>query len=345
MSKNICFASFNLYNLQLPGKQWRRNATPYREEEYQAKVKWSASIIKRLDADIIAFQELWSKKCLEDIFQVDNLQDNYQLVFIKDQWYDIAVAAAIRKPWFVKTKTIHKSFPKEFVLIKRRQDQPQENLDREDDEIEVNIDKFSRSILQLSLINQENPDLPAIETFIVHLKSKLATSLDKEERENEAIRPHRTALGSALSTIRRTAEAAALRIILTQQMKSTNTPVAVLGDFNDGTESNTLSVITQQPAYRLYTSSRRGSASDAGLYSATLLQDLGSFRDVNYTHDFNGMRETLDHVLVSEQFYDYSRNRVWSFKELRVWNDHLEDDDKSTSDHGIVAAKFLFDPA
>lgn len=342
MSRDICFASFNLYNLQLPGEPWRRNSAPYTEEEYQAKVEWSARVIKRLNADVIAFQELWSKQCLEDIFQVANLQHNYQLVLIKDDWYDIAVAAAVRDPWEVRTKTIHKSFPEGFALIKRGRDQDE---DREDDDIEVTIDKFSRSILQMSIGHKDHTELPVIETFAAHLKSKLPTRLDKQERENEAVRPHSTALGSALSTIRRTAEAAALRILLTNQMKSTTTPVAVLGDLNDGTLSNTLSVITQQPSYRLHASSRSGSASDVGLYSAGLLQDLRSFRDVNYTHEFKGIRESLDHVLVSEQFYDYSRNRVWTFKELRVWNDHLEDDDKSTSDHGVVSAKFLFDPA
>ena len=100
------------------------------------------------------------------------------------------------------------------------------------DDIEVTIDKFSRSILQMSIGHKDHTELPVIETFAAHLKSKLPTRLDKQERENEAVRPHSTALGSALSTIRRTAEAAALRILLTQMMKSTTTPVAVLEDLN-----------------------------------------------------------------------------------------------------------------
>lgn len=50
-------------------------------------------------------------------------------------------------------------------------------------------------------------------------------------------------------------------------------------------------------------------------------------------------------MLVSEQFYDPSKNRLWSFKEMRVWNDYVEDEDKSTSDHGVVCAYFTFDPA
>ncbi|NJL56583.1 endonuclease/exonuclease/phosphatase family protein [bacterium] len=208
----------------------------------------------------------------------------------------------------------------------------------------MRINKFSRSLLQLSIKHEEHPELPPIEVLAAHLKSKLPTRLDEEESNNEATRTHSTALGSALSTIRRTAEAAALRIILTQQMKKTDTPFVVLGDLNDGQLSNTLSIITEQPSYRLYASSRRGSKSDVGLYAAGTLQALRSLSDVYYTHIYEGIREILDHVLVSEQFYAYSSKRVWSFREMRIWNDFIEDDDKVTSDHGVVRAYFDYDP-
>ena len=36
---------------------------------------------------------------------------------------------------------------------------------------------------------------------------------------------------------------------------------------------------------------------------------------------------------------------VWSFKEMRVWNDYVEDDDKSSSDHGVVCTRFIHDTA
>jgi hypothetical protein len=39
------------------------------------------------------------------------------------------------------------------------------------------------------------------------------------------------------------------------------------------------------------------------------------------------LRESLDHVLVSEQFYDHSRNRLWLFDGLAINNDHLNDED------------------
>ena len=64
-------------------------------------------------------------------------------------------------------------------------------------------------------------------------------------------------------------------------------------------------------------------------------------------HIHQGIRESLDHVLVSQHFYDYSDNRVWTFNEMRVFNDHLDDEDEAihVSDHAIVKATFDFNPA
>jgi hypothetical protein len=44
---------------------------------------------------------------------------------------------------------------------------------------------------------------------------------------------------------------------------------------------------------------------------------------VYYTRVHNDLRESLDHVLVSEQFYDKSRRRLWLFDGLIINNDHL----------------------
>lgn len=347
MSGDISFGTFNLYNLQLPGENWRGHT--YTEAEYRAKIVWSAGMLARLDADVIGFQELWSGRCLHDVFEGAGLHDDYELVFIKpdgEDWYDIAVAAAVRRPWRVKNKAVHKTFPDAVRLIKRGRG-PQG--DPEDNEIDVRIDIFARSIIELTVGLDGDDDVPDVRVFFAHLKSKVPTNLDREEREDDAVRVHAGALGSAISTIRRTAEAAALRALLTDTMKHTDMPVVLVGDLNDAQLSNTLSIISDQPPYRLYQDSRVGFQSDIGLYTAGTLQEFRALRDVYYTHIHQGIRETLDHILVSEQFYDFSRRRVWSFQDMRVWNDHVEDHvddgDTASSDHGAVAARFLYDPA
>ena len=333
-AKNISFATFNLYNLQLPEVEWYKKV--YSKAEYAEKIKWSAATLIRLDADVIAFQELWSKQCLVDLFEAAGLAKDYTLCFIKDEWYNIAVAAAVRKPWQVVERKTHKDFPSNINLSKPR------SSDGEDDELDITIDRFSRTILQLSINHEDaQAELPTIEVLITHLKSKRPTVLGTRSK---ALKLHQEAIGSALSTIRRTAEAAALRVLLTTLMKQTDQPVVVLGDLNDGALSNTLSIITQQPPWRMYESSRVGNRNDAGLYTASVLQQMRSLKDVYYTHEFKGIQEVIDHVLVSEQFYDHSDRRLWSFREMRVWNDYIEDDDSSSSDHGVVSTYFLYDP-
>lgn len=341
--RDICFATFNLYNLQAAGENFRGNR--YSADEYRQKINWSRQMMKSISADVVAFQELWAPECLHDILEDPALSADYSPVFIRDEgWYDIAVAAAVRKPWRVVDKKLHKEFPDGFKLIKREVDRAGGGED-EDDDIDVTIRQFSRTVLQLSL-EHEAGDVPRIEFFALHLKSKLPTRLDRQEKDNPAVNPHQAALGQALSTIRRTAESAALRIILSNVMNETVTPVVVAGDFNDAPNSNTLAIATAQPSYRLFADSRTGQNSDRGLYQASALNALNSFRDVDHTHVYKGEYDSLDHILVSEQFYDHSKNRVWSFRDQRVWNDFLPDHGAhGETDHGVVAARFDYNPA
>lgn len=153
------------------------------------------------------------------------------------------------------------------------------------------------------------------------------------------------------SHVRRMVEAGALRIIFDQQMRGNNDPVVVLGDLNDGTPAVSTELLTANPGYRVFAKSRAGVRSERGLYSVELLQQLRSFRDVYYTHIFRNKMESLDHILVSDAFYDNSENRKWSFREMRVMNDHLDLATKErlaaigASDHGIVRAIFDWNPA
>jgi endonuclease/exonuclease/phosphatase family metal-dependent hydrolase len=345
--RDISFASFNLYNLQVAG-QPMYNGKTYSPEDYQAKISWTAEKLALLDADVIAFQELWSAQALRQAFQVAGLSDAYQLVFIGDTaWYNVAVAAAVRKPWRVAAQTNHKQVPSELKLIKHELEEISDTAEDEDDDIAVSIDVFSRTILQLTLQRDGTPEVPPVTVYCCHLKSKLATRFNAiDHRRNPQIRGYQGPLGSALSTIRRTAEAAGLRILLDQQMADNHDPVVVIGDLNDGTLSNTLQIISRQPSYRLSIKSRSGRHSEKGLYAAAQIDQLKSFRDINYSHSYLGVPDIIDHVLVSDAFYDASSHRKWSFKDLRILTDHINPHIKAgeASDHGLVRAAFDWNP-
>jgi hypothetical protein len=213
-------------------------------------------------------------------------------------------------------------------------------------DVRVTIPGFSRPVLNFQVALREQP--PLAEVFVAHLKSKLPERVYQEdwfEADEAVFKPHAGALGAALATIRRTAEATALRILLTKAMKGTVTPVLVLGDLNDGQHSNTINILTEQPRY-LVGESRGGV--DTGLYTAQTLQEYRDTRDVYYTHVHNDLRESLDHVLVSEQFYDNSRRRLWLFDGLIINNDHINEEnhrETGTGDHGIVRVDFAWNPA
>lgn len=67
-----------------------------------------------------------------------------------------------------------------------------------------------------------------------------------------------------------------------------------------------------------------------------------------YIHVHQNSRESLGHILVSQEFYGSSRKRVWAFLGSKIMNGHLNGENHKESrmtDHGIVKATFEFRPA
>ena len=340
--KRFSVATFNLFNLQDPGKEMYRGE-PWTDEQFKNKAWWTAWQLETLDPDIVGLQELWSKTALDRVLAAgsDELKDRYDVLAKPANGKKIVCAALVRKGLLIGEPRWEDKFP-DAVKLQSTEDVNDPQAPR----IDVTINRFSRPVLNFQVKLRD--DEPAANIFVVHLKSKLPTAVNAEawfEGDPEVYKPHQTALGAALSTIRRTAEAAAVRVMLTTVMKRSDTPVIVLGDINDGQTSNTANILTEQPRYLLGES--RGGA-DVGLYTAQTLQEYRDTRDVYYTHVHEGLRESLDHVLVSEQFYDNSRKRRWLFDGLVINNDHLNFDnhkDVGTGDHGVVKVSFKHDPA
>lgn len=322
MVAKISFASFNLFNFQKAGG--KVYDTIVTRPEYIKKLEWTQQRIIDLDADVIIFQELWAKSCLDDVFKHPKLA-NYTPIYIGNKWYQIAVAAAVRTPWRVKQKKVIKNFPfSSLIKIDLN--------DGEDDDLKVNIKRFSRSVLRLKLEHTSSAKTPGIILYGAHLKAKIPSDTPQVQSK------HRAAIGGAISTIRRTAEAAALRWMLTNHMKgSSASPTVVIGDLNDDPRSNTLAILTEQPTM---TPAARGG--DTALYSSLLMQQFSlSFRDVYYTYEYKNRKDAIDHILVSEEFFASSNRKIWKLKETRIWNDFIEDNHSHTSDHGIIRASFI----
>ncbi|MCJ8517711.1 putative extracellular nuclease [Pseudorhizobium tarimense] len=335
--KELRIATFNLYNLNEPGlpiytgKGWT-------QDQYDLKIDWTQRAIRQLRADVFGFQELWHADALANAVEASGLADEYDLVVPEDaDGQRIVCAALIRKGLMSGAPDWIVEFPEDFVL-QSSGDDPQTPA------ISVSIDSFSRPVLHLTI--RPRDEYGDVHVYVCHFKSKAPTQVEREQwfKQNPVYSKHATALGSAISTIRRTAEAAALRFMLTEQMKGNRTGVIVLGDVNDGQLSNTANILTGQPRFLVGDSLGGG---DVALYTAQTLQEYRSTRDIYYTHIYQDAMESLDHIFVSEEFYDNSRRRIWMFDGLTINNDHLHFDDhkeSGTNDHGIVCATFKYKP-
>ena len=359
--RDLAIATVNLLNLTVPGGlTYDENKPDIPDTEdgrrlYERRIGWLARAVERLDADVICFQELWKVQALNDVFAKVTGVGAYDLVardapgIGKPQ-----VAMAVRKNRDGHTKvqdaTWIDTFPDTFRLRGVRE------RDGAAEEISVSIDRFSRPVLRVVVQPEgRNPTPPPVTFYGCHLKSKGGTRLSEVRRGSDTVLDHHYALASsAVSHTRRVLEAAALRALLDGTMASINdadlSPTVVLGDLNDGTLSISTELITGQPSYRVFAKSTAGAKADKGLYTVETLQQYRSQTNIYYTYIFRNKLESLDHVLVSEEFYDHSSKRQWSFRELEVYNDHLNTSDKAridevgSTDHGIVRAYFDWNP-
>lgn len=337
--RRLTVGTFNLYNLNEPGMPVYTDRNGWSQTEYDLKIDWTMRVIRMLAPDIFGFQELWHAASINRAVEASGLAGEYDVVAPADAIGEHIVSAAIvRKGLMTGEPDWIVNFPDKFVL-QSSGDDPQTP------EISVNIDSFSRPVLHFTVKPREAYE--HVHVYVCHFKSKAPTKVFRERwfRDDEdTYKKHATGLGSAISTIRRTAEAAALRFMLSEQMKGTGTPVIVLGDINDGQQSNTANILTEQPRYLVGDSVGGG---DTSLYTAQTLQEYRNTRDVYYTHIHQDIMESLDHILVSEEFYDNSRKRVWMFDGMTVNNDHLNFDnhkETGTNDHGIICATFKYKP-
>jgi Endonuclease/Exonuclease/phosphatase family len=343
--RDISFATFNLYNLNLPGEPIYANTSGWSQDEFDRKVAWIGDRLKLIDADVIGFQECWDPQALARCFDHAGLLGDYDIVGRALNPRGIQVALAAKKGLLKGAETWIEEIPEETRFSDLREARDAQET------VSVTISKFSRPPLRVTIQPRgSNPKPPAITVYVAHLKSKGPSNLSFKPPKSKVLEKHASIAQTVVSHVRRIVEAGALRAILNNEMKGNEEPFVVLGDLNDGTLSTSTELLAGAPGYRFIEASKAGSKSDAGLYTVEKLQKLRSFRDVYYTHVFEQNMESLDHILVSDAFYDHAISRKWSFNEMVLLNDHLAIDDATertavgATDHGIVRAHFDWNP-
>lgn len=346
--RDLSFATFNLLNLQLPGGVTYGAPLPddaAGRAAFDAKVDWIAAMLRSLDAEVIGFQECWSAEALLSCFERAGLAETYDIVARDAPPRQPQVALAVRRDREGRAQLLpgaewRAEFPDGFRVRDLVEDQGAE------ERVDVSIDSFSRPVLRARIEPEASraPRPPEVEIWVAHLKSKGPARLDF--RASGPTDPAtRDTLRSVVSHVRRVMEAGALREML--EARDTDAPLVLMGDLNDGSLSTTTQLITGEPGYRVIERSTKGGAAKGKLYSVERLQQYRSLRHVYYTYIHDDRHESLDHILISPHFYDHARARLWSFREMRIWNDHVGDDGArvaGASDHGIVRAAFDWNP-
>lgn len=364
--ESVTFATFNLLNLTARG-QGAYAEPPLADRLHDERIGWIAGMLRRLKADVVAVQELWDREPLEEALEEAGLKDTHRVLFptpaeggrrtiwcaavVRSEMVDDASVRWVTDfpPGFrLRTEGIRPlSGPGEPLLCPPADAKPAEPA------YEVTLARYSRPVLRFTLRLGEDRD--DVEVFVCHLKSKLGTPIACDawfQADEDRLRPHKDAIGAALSTIRRTAEAAALRAEINGVTRgrasaaSPKRPVVLLGDVNDGQDTSTMAILTGDPP--IGDPTKKLIEDGAALFSVQGIQEARSLRDVFYTYVRKGVHSSLDNILVSEEFYDWSARRDWVMEDLHIHNDHLNKTwgGKTVieSDHGIVRARFVWKP-
>jgi len=320
--------TFNVYNLVRGNHPYYNAGRRYSPDQYATKTAWIGRQLDRMEADLVGFQEVFHADALDlALSKSERLSAATRFLVGVDEAESPAMNAGIAVASTLPIELVGAitTFPDEAIL--------------NDPQLKVSITTFSRPVLKARV--ELFPGVEAI-VFVAHLKSKRHTLLEGESSAN----PVHRALGAARSLVRRATEAAALRALIVQEIQNTSTPVIVLGDLNDADRSVTTQIIAGDPPFFRLSREKKEPMWDVLLYSAQEIQSRQSTGDFYYTHIYNSFHESLDHILVSEEFYARNPDRIAELDSVRLFNDHLIDETQTfdstpltASDHAQIVGR------
>ncbi|MEG0883255.1 MAG: endonuclease/exonuclease/phosphatase family protein [Janthinobacterium sp.] len=309
MQQEIRFATFNVCNLAPAGAKLYDNLEPLSPAQYEAKAEWTARQIDLLDADVIAFQEIFSQAALRDV-----LARTRQYHAATLAGHDAVDAAGRMLP----TVALVSRLPLAGAGVAWANFPAGVSVPADD-----NADRFARAPLHVQVIL---PGGQLTDVVVVHLKSRRP-----DYRHGDGGDALAYALANLRSLQRRGAEAVALRM-LASELGHSSRPRIVLGDFNDIANAVTTAIVMGAGA-----PCEPGMEMRERLYDANaiaLRQDAA--RHAGYTNIHDSAYMTIDHILVSEHFHPASPRAIGAVLDVNYLNDHLLLGLPHASDHGQV---------
>jgi endonuclease/exonuclease/phosphatase family metal-dependent hydrolase len=322
---HITVATFNLLNLALPGVRFYDNQDPYTAEEYAAKLQWIGYQLEVMRADVVVFQE---------VFQLQALKD----AVAKCAWMREAHVAAPHADTLVDGRLLPRLGVASRLPVRELNSfvelEAADHVPLPGGAVHT---RFSRPLLE-AVVDVRGQ---LLRIMTVHLKSKRPEWLAGDDEDN----PQQLARAQLRSLIMRGGDALGVRQKIVERLWRTRDPLVILGDFNDVGNAQTTQLIAATSYKRREINQR-----DAMLFDAFDLQRARSIphvgaqrRDTAFTHAHEGVPETIDHVLVSEEFAEFSKNNRGFVQQVDYLNDHLplrrrgEREARIYSDHAQVS--------
>jgi endonuclease/exonuclease/phosphatase family metal-dependent hydrolase len=316
----LVLATCTTLNLALPNRPYYPNQDPWTESEYRRKIDWLGLMILRLNADVIAFQEVWDEVALRAAVAASGLRYPHITAPGAEQGAQGTPRVAL-----VSRLPLHE-------VVSHAQFAPGQTFQIP----EIGEQKgFERPVLEGIV------ELPAgrgtLRVLTAHLKSKRPKFI--QDAAGNALENRDDPLIASRATVRsllmRGAEAAALRAIVLKRLSGTREPLVLMGDLNDSPHSVTSQIVAATHAIAYDRAAR-----DTALFHAPDVQsDAVIRRDVSYSHIHQGWPEVIDQIWVSEEFVASSKFAIGDVRRVDYFNDHLhEGRDGTRSDHGCVRA-------
>lgn len=330
--RTIKVGTFNLMNFMLPNKPVYGGTLCYNHKEFRRKSDWVKFMLDQIDADIIGFQELFHKEALLRVIK-NNPKYRKAKVYIAEETGDQpSVALLSRYP--VEKIEVFKYFPDDAVI---------DFNPRGGERVILPFTTFTRPVIKADILI---PHYGILTVFVVHLKSKREIYYNGEDSQN----PVDLARAQSRSLMLRASESVALRALVSEALEIPHRPVILCGDVNDTGNAVTSRIISGEvPQHRLQDNVKRR-IWDLLLYHVKDIQARRSYQDFYYTHIHNGMYESLDHIMVSQELVTEYPKNTGRVGLVSVYNDHLKDQtysnqgqDKCKSDHGVVVCSLELD--
>ena len=275
-------ATFNLENLNRPGVFYvERDDPPYDDVSFETKCNWIGSILDEGRVDLAGLQEVFSFEAVEAAVRkskhmtsagtptvlapgTEGRANEVQKANGRIEANGPFVGLATTLPVLSSESIV--AFPSNVVLRI-----PFGVHDSPTDIVTLPINRFERAVLRARVTLPG--DVPAT-VLVAHLKSKRPKFLPGEDKKD----PFVQALG-----------ATRLIVIAGREGRAAHR----LGDLNDDLSAVTTQVIAGDEPPPFFKREQKQRLWDVLMYSVHDIQEAQSYRDVSYTHIFNGRYELL----------------------------------------------------